>query len=46
MEDQNEKDKKKSKDQEFIVETPIVIEEKINNSDKIVKYERKIAKNQ
>jgi polo-like kinase 1 len=33
-------DKKKSKDQEFIVETPIVIEEKINNSDKIVKYER------
>ena len=40
MEDQNEKDKKKTKDQEFIVETPIVIEEKINNSDKIVKYER------
>ena len=38
MEEQGEK--KKSKDQEFIVETPIVIEEKINNSDKIVKYER------
>ena len=32
MEEQGEK--KKSKDQEFIVETPIVIEEKINNSDK------------
>ena len=40
MEDQGEKDKKKSKDQEFIVETPILIEEKINNSDKVVKYER------
>ena len=40
MEDQGEKDKKKSKDQEFIVETPILIEEMINNYDKVVKYER------
>ena len=39
MEDQGEKDKKKSKDQEFIVETPILIEEKINNSDNVVQYE-------
>jgi polo-like kinase 1 len=38
MEDQ--KKEKKTKEQEFIVETPIEIEEKINGSDKVIKYER------
>ena len=39
MEEDNN-DKIKSKEQEFIVETPIVIEQKINNTDKVFKYER------
>ena len=40
MEDDNNKKEKKTKEQEFIVETPIEIEERINGSDKIIKYER------
>ena len=39
MEEQNAKIKQSSKDQDFIVETPVVVEEKIGN-DKIIKYER------
>lgn len=39
MEEENKKEKK-TKEQEFIVETPIEIEERINGSDKIIKYER------
>ena len=39
MEEDNKKEKK-TKEQEFIVETPIEIEERINGSDKIIKYER------
>ena len=36
-----EKDQeKKNKEQEFIVETPLEIEEHIIGSDKIIKYER------
>ena len=31
---------KKNKEQEFIVETPLEIEEHIIGSDKIIKYER------
>ena len=41
--EKNEKDKdqeKKNKEQEFIVETPLEIEEHIIGSDKIIKYER------
>ena len=38
MEDDNNKKEKKTKEQEFIVETPIEIEERINGSDKIIKY--------
>ena len=43
MEEQGEKGEKKevkNKEQEFIVETPLEIEEKMLGSDKIVKYER------
>ena len=42
-EDKKEKEKdqdKKNKEQEFIVETPLEIEEHIIGSDKIIKYER------
>ena len=39
MEEQNAKIKQSSKDQDFIVETPVVVEEKIGN-DKRIKYER------
>ena len=38
---EKDKDKeKKNKEQEFIVETPLEIEEHIIGSDKIIKYER------
>ena len=40
-EKEGEKDKeKKNKEQEFIVETPLEIEEHIINGDKVIKYER------